>query len=177
MCTVVDLPRFAAAFWLPILLFEFFLFSLAFRLAWANHQDIGNWGGAKLLHVILRDNFYYFFLSVTFSASLKTSLILDIISAFCSYLTTAIAWHTVGVEFFLVPGLFSCALTTIIGCRFILNLCEAYHDPFVSVSVNLDARSSRITSGGIQFVAFDELESRTSVVGARPSVVRSMRIE
>jgi hypothetical protein len=76
MCTVVDLPTYAAAFWLPIILFEFFLFVLAFRLAWANHQDIGNWRGAKLLHVILRDNFYYFFLSVTsFYVCLKPSLI------------------------------------------------------------------------------------------------------
>lgn len=168
MCTVVDLPKFAAAFWLPILLFEFFLFSLAFRLAWGNHQDLGNWRGAKLLHVVLRDNFYYFFLSVTSSTFLKTSLIFDIISAFCSYLTTAIAWHTVGVEFFLVPGLFSCALTTIMGCRFILNLCEAYHDPFNFVMVTPDApsRSSRVTSGGIRFVNFSELESRMSVVEA-----------
>ena len=86
-----------------------------------------------------------------------------VISAFCSYLTTAIAWHTVGVEYFLVPGLFSCALTTVMGCRFILNLCEAYRDPFVSV-VNLDARSSRVTSGGITFMHLNELESRLSVV-------------
>lgn len=66
MCAVKHFPSYAAAFWLPILVFEFFLFALAFRVAWYNHQQLGNWRGAALLHVVLRDNFNFFFLYVQF---------------------------------------------------------------------------------------------------------------
>jgi hypothetical protein len=71
MCTVTHLPTFSAAFWFPILLFELFLFSLAFRVAWYNHKHLGNWRGASLLHIVLRDNFNYFFLCVVCPVSLR----------------------------------------------------------------------------------------------------------
>ena len=71
MCTVTYLPTFSAAFWFPILLFELFLFSLAFRVAWYNHKHLGNWRGASLLHIVIRDNFNYFFLCVFCPVSLR----------------------------------------------------------------------------------------------------------
>lgn len=77
-----NFPSYAAAFWLPILVFEIFLFALAFRVAWYNHQQLGNWRGAALLHVVLRDNFNFFFLYVNFSSfSLPT-----ILQAYCEKL-------------------------------------------------------------------------------------------
>jgi hypothetical protein len=60
ICTVTRFPPYAAAFWLPVLLFEVFLFVLAFRIAWYNHRQLGSWRGARLLHVVLRDNFSFF---------------------------------------------------------------------------------------------------------------------
>ncbi len=72
MCTVTHLPIFSAAFWFPILLFELFLFSLAFRVAWYNHKHLGNWRGASLLHIVLRDNFNYFFLCVRLVSLVKS---------------------------------------------------------------------------------------------------------
>ena len=64
VCTVTRFPAYAAAFWLPVLLFEIFLFVLAFRIAWYNHHQLGSWHGARLLHVVLRDNFSFFVLYV-----------------------------------------------------------------------------------------------------------------
>lgn len=50
-------------------------------------------------------------------------------SAFACYIITAATWLTANPRYFTVPGSFSCALTAIMGCRLILNLCEAYHIP------------------------------------------------
>lgn len=66
ICTVVHIPAYAAAFWLPVILFETFLFVLAFRIAWYNHQRLGSWRPARLLYVVLRDNFSFYVLCVIF---------------------------------------------------------------------------------------------------------------
>jgi hypothetical protein len=63
-------PDYAAAFWIPVLLFEIFLFVLAFRIAWYNHHQLGSWRAARLLHVVLRDNFSFFVLYVIFISSI-----------------------------------------------------------------------------------------------------------
>jgi hypothetical protein len=60
MCNPTYLPPYAFLFWVPVIVFETFLFSLALRIAYQNYQDIGNWRGAALLHIVLRDNFIFF---------------------------------------------------------------------------------------------------------------------
>jgi len=111
MCNPTYLPPYAFLFWVPVIVFETFLFSLALRIAYRNYQDIGNWRGAAVLHIILRDNFNFF------------------VYAFVAYIVTATTWLTANPRYFTVPGSFSCALTTIMGCRLILNLCQAFHHP------------------------------------------------
>ncbi|KIM45832.1 hypothetical protein M413DRAFT_440878 [Hebeloma cylindrosporum] len=111
MCNPTYLPPYAFLFWVPVIVFETFLFSLALRIAYRNYQEIGNWRGAALLHIVLRDNFNFF------------------VCAFVAYIVTATTWLTANPRYFTVPGSFSCALTAIMGCRLILNLCEAYHHP------------------------------------------------
>ena len=60
MCNPTYLPPYAFLFWVPVIVFETFLFSLALRIAYRNYEDIGNWRGAALLHIVLRDNFIFF---------------------------------------------------------------------------------------------------------------------
>lgn len=64
MCNPTYLPRFAFLFWVPIISFEAFLFSLALRMAYHNYLEIGSWRGVSLFHVVLRDNFIFFVLYV-----------------------------------------------------------------------------------------------------------------
>ena len=64
MCNPTYLPPFAFIFWVPIIVFETFLFSLALRIAYNNFQDIGTWRGISLVHIILRDNFIFFVMYV-----------------------------------------------------------------------------------------------------------------
>jgi len=111
MCNSTYLPPFAFLFWVPIVVFESFLFSLALRMAYHNFLEIGSWRGVSLLHVVLRDNFIFF------------------VIAFASYIITAVTWLTANPRYFTVPGSFTCAFTTIMGCRLILNLCRVYYQP------------------------------------------------
>jgi hypothetical protein len=64
MCNSTYLPPFAFLFWVPIVVFETFLFSLALRMAYYNFLEIGSWRGVSLLHVVLRDNFIFFVMYV-----------------------------------------------------------------------------------------------------------------
>lgn len=64
MCNPTYLPPFAFLFWVPIVVFETFLFSLALRMAYHNFQEIGSWRGVSLFHIILRDNFIFFVMYV-----------------------------------------------------------------------------------------------------------------
>jgi len=80
-------------------------------MAYHNFLEIGSWRGVSLLHVILRDNFIFF------------------VIAFVSYIITAVTWLTANPRYFTVPGSFTCAFTTIMGCRLILNLCRVYYHP------------------------------------------------
>jgi hypothetical protein len=64
MCNPTYLPPFAFLFWVPVVAFEFFLFSLAIRMAYHNYLEIGSWRGTSLFHIILRDNFIFFVMYV-----------------------------------------------------------------------------------------------------------------
>jgi len=131
MCNSTYLPPFAFLFWVPIIVFEAFLFSLALRMAYHNFLEIGSWRGVSLLHVVLRDNFIFF------------------VIAFASYIITAATWLTANPRYFTVPGSFTCAFTTIMGCRLILNLCRVYYQP-IDVST-VQPRSIWGASEGLRF--------------------------
>ncbi|KAF8974606.1 hypothetical protein BDZ97DRAFT_1911773 [Flammula alnicola] len=128
VCNPTYLPRYAFLFWVPVIVFETFLFSLALRIAYQNYLEVGNWGGAWLIQVVLRDNFSFF------------------ICAFAAYIVTATTWIAANPQYFTVPGSFSCSLTSIMGCRLILNLCQAYHhpvDPAVTPPLSIWAATTR----------------------------------
>lgn len=55
-------------------------------------------------------------------------------SAFGMYLTTTIIWITAETRYVSIPSCFSYSVTTILGSRLILNLCDAYHNPSKYVS-------------------------------------------
>ncbi|KAF8803857.1 hypothetical protein BYT27DRAFT_7195192 [Phlegmacium glaucopus] len=130
MCNPTYLPPFAFLFWVPIIVFETFLVALAFRMAYYNYLEIGSWRGVSIFHVVLRDNFIFF------------------IFAFASYLVTAMTWLTANPRYFTVPGSFTCSLTSVMGCRLILNLCRVYYAP---KDVGVRPRSIWAASHGIRF--------------------------
>ncbi|PPQ68858.1 hypothetical protein CVT26_001692 [Gymnopilus dilepis] len=135
MCNPTYLPRFAFLFWVPVIVFETFLFILALGIARRNYKEIGNWRGASLLYIVLRDNFFFF------------------ICAFAIYVLTATTWLTANPRYFTVPGAFSGSLTSIMGCRLIINLCEAYHHPRDSQETGSPPRSIwAATTKNIQFL-------------------------
>jgi len=148
MCNPTYLPRYAVLFWVPVIVFESLLFSLALRIAYKNYLEIGDWRGASLLYIILRDNFSFFVL------------------AFASYIITATTWLTANPRYFTVPGAFSCSLTAIMGCRLIINLCTAYHRPPDPDSQRPGSIWAAASSGnGIRF-----LSRRTTKVTTTTSV-------
>lgn len=90
------------------------------------------------------------------------------ISAFFAYLMTAVMWIKAGASYFLVPGMISCALTTVMSCRFILNLCHAYHNPRGMGMDSVQVRSiwAAPVSCGIHIVDFpEEVSTRMSAAG------------
>ncbi|KDR83370.1 hypothetical protein GALMADRAFT_637611 [Galerina marginata CBS 339.88] len=133
ICSPTYLPRYAFLFWVPVIVFESFLFSLALRIAYRNYLEIGDWRGASLLFVVLRDNFIFF------------------ICAFGAYIITAATWVDAEPRYFTVPISFSCSLTTVMGCRLILNLCEAYHHPRDPDATPLLSIWAAATAGNIRF--------------------------
>jgi len=161
ICTVTRFPPYAAAFWLPVLLFEIFLFVLAFRIAWYNHRQLGNWRGARLLHVVLRDNFSFFFVYVIVISTVSFPLIVPF-SVFIAYLLTAVVWLVAGPQYFLIPAMLSCSFTTIMGCRFILNLFQAYHKPRGIIAESARSRPAwpPLVICGSDFVELPALETK-----------------
>ncbi|KAF8164992.1 hypothetical protein B0H34DRAFT_793428 [Crassisporium funariophilum] len=145
MCNPTFLPKFAFLFWVPVIAFETFLFALAFRMAYQNWLEIGNWRGASLLHIVLRDNFQFF------------------ICAFAIYIVTAATWLTADPRYFTVPGSFSCSFTTIMGCRLILNLCQAFHEPRDPIEMRPQSIWAATTSRGIRFVTPAETAMSISI--------------
>ncbi|KAF9445191.1 hypothetical protein P691DRAFT_283424 [Macrolepiota fuliginosa MF-IS2] len=116
-CTCTKLPPNAFMLWFPILFFDTLLFSLAIGIVVINwrrkcSQPLSpESGGPSLVAVLLRDNFEYFFL------------------AFGIYLTTTVVWLSAKPQYFSIPACFSYSIVTVMGCRLILNLCDAYYNP------------------------------------------------
>ncbi|KAF9451442.1 hypothetical protein P691DRAFT_787091 [Macrolepiota fuliginosa MF-IS2] len=139
-CTFVKLPSYAFAFWLPILVFDSLLFLLAVGVVIKNWRLLSpDWVYQSLIAIVLRDNFGYFFF------------------AFAIYLATTVVWLKAETRYFSIPASFSYCVITIMGCRLILNLCDAYHNPD-SRTRGTSEWNSRLpweysTSGSIKFVA------------------------
>ena len=71
-----------------------------------------------------------FFLSCMCTVSIAVQSLLTLLhSAFASYIITAVTWISANPRYFTLPGSFTCAFTTIMGCRLILNLCRVYYQP------------------------------------------------
>ncbi|KIK08559.1 hypothetical protein K443DRAFT_562861 [Laccaria amethystina LaAM-08-1] len=111
MCMRITAPPYIFLFWIPILIFECLLFVLSLRIAYRNCLEVGNWRGASLLHVLLRDNFWHF------------------VCAFAFYAVTAVTWLTVDPRYWSIPSVFAYSMTITLGCRLVLNLCDAFHHP------------------------------------------------
>jgi hypothetical protein len=79
---------------------------------------------------------------------LQFSLLILVHSAFASYIVTAVTWLVANPRYFTVPGSFTCAFTTIMGCRLILNLCRVYYH---AIDVNVRPQSIWASSEGIRF--------------------------
>ncbi|KAF8901723.1 hypothetical protein CPB84DRAFT_1777271 [Gymnopilus junonius] len=91
-----------------------------------------------MLYVVLRDNFLFF------------------VCAFALYILTATTWLAANPRYFTVPGSFSCSLTSIMGCRLIINLCEAYHHPRDFEETGSPPRSIwAATTKHIQFISMN----------------------
>lgn len=150
MCNPTYLPPFAFLFWVPIIVFETFLFSLALRMAYHNFQEIGSWRGISLVHIILRDNFIFFVMYVYCLSSNPVFMLTFSRSAFASYIITAVTWLSANPRYFTLPGSFTCAFTTIMGCRLILNLCRVYYHP-TDVAASVRPQSIWAASEGIKF--------------------------
>ncbi|KAF9449889.1 hypothetical protein P691DRAFT_790150 [Macrolepiota fuliginosa MF-IS2] len=117
-CTCVKLPSYAFMFWFPILFFDTLLFLLAIGIVVINWRRQSSQAllspehvSRSLVAIVLRDNFGYFFL------------------VFGIYLTTTVIWLAAEPKYFSIPACFSYSIVTIMGCRLILNLCHAYHNP------------------------------------------------
>ena len=65
-------------------------------------------------------------------------------SAFASYIITAVTWLSANPRYFTLPGSFTCAFTTIMGCRLILNLCRVYYHPTTAQPQSIWAASEGI---------------------------------
>ncbi|KAJ3561652.1 hypothetical protein NP233_g10064 [Leucocoprinus birnbaumii] len=116
-CTQVKFPSWSWLFWLPILFFDSLLFGLAIGIVIQSWRQLRREKlsklslGSSLMAILLRDNFGYFFF------------------AFGIYLLTTIIWTTAETRYFSIPAGFSFSITTVLGSRLILNLCDAYYSP------------------------------------------------
>lgn len=129
MCTRIAAPPYIFLFWVPILIFECLLFVLSLRIAYRNCLEIGNWRGASLLHVLLRDNFGHF------------------ACAFAFYTVTAVAWLTVNPRYWSIPSVFAYSMTITLACRLVLNLCDAFHHPRGMCNMPLETATAGRSSG------------------------------
>ncbi|KAF9449577.1 hypothetical protein P691DRAFT_774567 [Macrolepiota fuliginosa MF-IS2] len=116
-CTCVKFPSYSFVFFFIILSFDTFLFFLAVGIIVANWRRLSyealsfQCAVPSLVSIVLRDNFGYFFM------------------ASGMYLITTVVWMAAEVRYTSIPTCSSYAVTTIMGCRLILNLCDAYHNP------------------------------------------------
>ncbi|KAJ3561653.1 hypothetical protein NP233_g10065 [Leucocoprinus birnbaumii] len=114
-CTPIRFPPYSFVFWIPILLIDSLLFALALGVVLRNWRQLRRAElarmGPSLVTILLRDNL-----------GIRTS-------AFGTCLLTAIVWMTAQTQYFNLPACLTYSITTVLGCRLILNLCDAYHNP------------------------------------------------
>ncbi|KAF9451440.1 hypothetical protein P691DRAFT_773108 [Macrolepiota fuliginosa MF-IS2] len=140
-------------FWFPILAVDTVLFLLAVGIVIRNwQQSLPESGrvGPSLVTIILRDNLGYFF------------------CAFAIYLTTTVVWFTAEAQYYSIPACFSYSVVTIMGCRLILNLCDAYYNP-EDYAVRGSSEWSSPLSGGRS--RSHSISRRTGTNASRPRAV------
>jgi hypothetical protein len=96
----------------PILIFEFLLFGFAFRNFWKQVDGIsGLLDRTSLKSVIVLDNIIYY-----------------AIVLIC-YIVNLVVWlsHPAWASF---AASFSLSITSMVGCRLIVHLCDVYYRPF-----------------------------------------------
>lgn len=134
-CTCIKFPSYSFMFWVPILFFDTLLFFLAVGIVFKNWRRVPQGslferGGPSLVTILLRDNIGYFFLWVSvLHLRLEPLSSIQGDSAFGIYLTTTVIWLSAETRYFSIPACFSYSITTVLGCRLVLNLCDAYHNP------------------------------------------------
>ncbi|KAF8892133.1 hypothetical protein BD779DRAFT_1468456 [Infundibulicybe gibba] len=107
-CTAVNIPRWFPTWWIPVILFDVVLFTLAlkFCLDEVKLMRALNTAGShrkNLINVMLRDSILYYFVYVLFSLP-------------------------IGISYEIMQG-FSIAASSMMGCRIVLNLREAVYAP------------------------------------------------
>ncbi|KII95799.1 hypothetical protein PLICRDRAFT_34750 [Plicaturopsis crispa FD-325 SS-3] len=114
ICSFTKVPHFVYGFWIAVIAFETVLFSLALWVAIQHVWQVGTWSASHILHVLLRDSFSYFLVTLA------------------GYIACAGVWivdPSVKTE---IPESFAFAFTVIMGARLMLNLREAYWLPFAT---------------------------------------------
>ncbi|EPQ56629.1 hypothetical protein GLOTRDRAFT_138308 [Gloeophyllum trabeum ATCC 11539] len=113
ICTPVGIPDFFFVFWVPIVVFESILFLLVVIQGVGHLKERScSWSPTTLMDVLVRDSILYFFLTLT------------------TYITNAVVWMTMSSTWLEVPEGFALAATCIMGSRLVLNMREAFFNPF-----------------------------------------------
>lgn len=148
-CTFTEVPSYNFMFWVSVMLFDTILFILALGLIykWWFQPPLEETLRLRcscptLVVILLRDNLGHCFRSVL---SIKRPLFLPgrlahdwWTSAFALYTITVVVCLTTDASYASIPPSFIYAVTTVMGTRLILNLCDAFHNP----STNNQSRES-----------------------------------
>ncbi|KAF7776365.1 hypothetical protein Agabi119p4_4758 [Agaricus bisporus var. burnettii] len=126
-CTFTEVPSYNFMFWVSVMLFDTILFILALGLIykWWFQPPLEETLRLRcscptLVVILLRDNLGHCF------------------SAFALYTITVVVCLTTDASYASIPPSFIYAVTTVMGTRLILNLCDAFHNP----STNNQSRES-----------------------------------
>ncbi|EGN97105.1 hypothetical protein SERLA73DRAFT_123894 [Serpula lacrymans var. lacrymans S7.3] len=115
-CIYKALPDFLYSSWVAMMSYESILFSFAVWMGIKHVKEmraLRYLRGGSIFEVLIRDSSFYFMLTLS---------------------TCAGMWLALPADMFEVPEGFSIAVTTIMGCRLVLNLREEYYRPLRSTS-------------------------------------------
>jgi len=122
-CVFVKVPNLGVIFWVPSLIFETLLLSLAgftgFMILWRTRR----WNMNRLIHIFMRDNILYFLCTIT------------------AYLITAILLLKISPVLDNIPNAFTITLTCILGSRLMLNLRDASYNSQITGTEDSSQRS------------------------------------
>ncbi|PPR00702.1 hypothetical protein CVT24_000987 [Panaeolus cyanescens] len=162
-CTHASIPPWFWAIWIPIMVFELLMLGLTLRVAYiyyktaAMQENIGETEPRQksLAYVLFRDSIFYPFLAV-----------LVCIANFVSWLRLSHSAVQITVA---VAAWLPC----ILGCRLILNLREAYYQPFEKEMQETDEEQNNSDDMALQIIntEFTSVEDVASPRGSSSSVL------